>query len=293
MRIVVWVGILLCLVASWVQAEEVVTPTPPAVNVFTNPWQRLFSGSESSFSAALSYSTTLEKTGVRVPTGEESSVTHQRYNQRALLSMQYSPLSYFFANITLGTPIQDASKYSTNFVYSFGYDDWHPGTFSLVYGNYGSSNYFYPAKGDQHTYFDQGKWTLAYKFSLPASIEPYLLLNQKDNLICQVGYSYVARFYSLADNGLQRNKNQLLASCGYTLLQHYFLRVSTFYYLDDQQQQPWDSDYTYSFGYVSSYLPGAVSLRYDNYSGARYPWRASSSTNFRQGTINLSWTLPF
>ena len=78
-----------------------------------------------------------------------------------------------------------------------------------------------------------------------------------------------------------------------TLLQHYFLRVSSFYYPDSQQQQPWDYDYTYSIGYVSSYLPGAVSVHYDNYTGTRYPWRSDANANFRRGTINLSWTLPF
>lgn len=54
-----------------------------------------------------------------------------------------------------------------------------------------------------------------------------------------------------------------------------------------------DYDYTYSIGYVSSYLPGAVSVHYDNYTGTRYPWRSDANANFRRGTINLSWTLPF
>lgn len=274
-------------------ATENITPNKPAVRVFTSPWTRLFSGSESSFSTALTYSTTLDQELVKVPTGENSYEIHDRYNQRALLSMQYSPLSYFFANITARAPIQEVSKYSTNFVYSFGYDDWHPDTFSLVYGNYSDNNYFYPAKDAQRTRFEQGTWTFAYKFALPQAVEEHLLINKEDALICQLGYSYVPRFYSLSDNSVQRGKNSFLASCGYTLSQHYFLRVSAFYYPDSQQQQPWDYDYTYSFGYVSSYLPGALSVHYDNYTGTRYPWRGSPDANFRRGTINVSWTLPF
>lgn len=124
--------------------------------------------------------------------------------------------------MTLRTPVQDISKYSTNFVYSFGYDDWHPGTFSLVYGNYSDNNYFYPAKDQQRTRFEQGTWTFAYKFSLPQNVEKHLLINKEDALICQLGYSYVPRYFSLVDNAIERNKNMFLASCGYTLLQHYF-----------------------------------------------------------------------
>ncbi|CAI0841863.1 MULTISPECIES: hypothetical protein [Serratia] len=268
-------------------------PNQPAVRVFTSPWARLFSGSESSFSTALTYNSDLARHPVYVPTGRDASEIHDKYNQRLLLSMQYSPMSYFFANMTVRVPLQDTNKYSTDFVYSFGYDDWHPGTFSLVYGNYSEDNHFYPASGARHTYFERGAWTFAYKFSLPGSLEKHLLINKEDALICQVGYSYVPRYYSLADSGIKRNKSSLLASCGYTLLQHYFLRVSSFYYPDSRQQQPWDYDYTYSIGYVSSYLPGAVSVHYDNYSGTRYPWRSDANANFRRGTINLSWTLPF
>ncbi|KNE87548.1 hypothetical protein PSTG_19067, partial [Puccinia striiformis f. sp. tritici PST-78] len=96
-----------------------------------------------------------------------------------------------------------------------------------------------------------GTWTFAYKFALADSIEKHLLINKEDSLICQVGYSYVPRYFSTESNSIKENKNILLASCGYTLLQHYFLRVSSFYYPDNKQQQPWDYDYTYSIGYVS------------------------------------------
>ncbi|VEA67336.1 Uncharacterised protein [Serratia plymuthica] len=281
-----------CLLSSLACAADTV-PNQPAVKLFTSPWSRLFSGSETSLSTALTYNSDLAKQPVYVPTGSDSYIVRDKYNQRLLFSMQYSPLSYFFANMTVRVPLQDTNRYSTDFVYSFGYDDWHPGTFSLVYGNYNDNNHFYPASGDRHTYFEQGTWTFAYKFALADNLEKHLLINKEDSLICQFGYSYVPRYFSTESNSIKENKNILLASCGYTLLQHYFLRVSSFYYPDNKQQQPWDYDYTYSLGYVSSYLPGAVSVHYDNYSGTRYPWRSNANANFRSGTINLSWTLPF
>ncbi|WP_042528411.1 hypothetical protein [Yersinia ruckeri] len=263
-----------------------------AVKLFTSPWTRLFSGDEATFSTALSYSSPLKKSLINVPTGRDSSKEVYKLNQQGLFSMQYSPISYFFANMSIRVPLQNASKYSTNYVYSFGYDDWHPGTFSLVYGNYSDNNSFFPAAGAQSTRFEQGGWTLGYKFTLPKVIESALLINKDDSIGCQVGYSYVPRYFSDASSTIKENKNSFLGSCGYTLQQHYFFRLSAFYFPDHQQQQPWDYDYSYSFGYTSGYAPGSWSIHYDNYSGTRYPWRQDANANFRSGTINLSWTLP-
>lgn len=261
--------------------------------IFTTPWSRLFSGGESRFTTAITYSSPLSKQEIYVPTGRNSTERRDKVNQRLLFSMQYTPMGYFFVNMTTRVPVQDTSKYSTDYVYSFGYDDWHPGTFSLVYGNYSEKNHFYPADGKRHTYFEQGAWTLAYKFSLPENIEKHLLFNKHDNLTCQVGYTYVPRYYSVKTSALENNKRSLLTSCGYTLKQHYFLRMSGFYYPQKGQQQPFDYDYTYSVGYVSSYQPGAITIQYTNYSATRYPWRSNANSNFRKGSINLSWTLPF
>lgn len=284
----------LCLSIAYItpvaQAEK--TSRPQVVEVFTTPWSRLFSGSESSFSTALTYNVPLERTVTTIPTGEESSETQERLNHRGLLSLQYSPLSYLFANTTLGVPLNEANKYSTNFSYSFGYDDWHPGTYSFIYSNYSQDNHFFTQSGKSVTTFESGAFTGAYKFRLPEKIEKKLLINKDDNIGCQVGYTYAYRYFDNESNSTKKNKNTLLASCGYTLKGHYFVRFSGFYYPDKSQQQPWNSDYTYSFGYVSSYQPGAISVHYDNYSGTRYPWRGNPTANFRSGTVSISWTLP-
>ncbi|GAB4591808.1 hypothetical protein ACVQ8M_07725 [Edwardsiella tarda] len=263
------------------------------VKIFTTPWARLFSGSEARFSTALTYSTPLSHQWLNVPLNSEQSEMRNIVNQRMLASFQYSPLSYFFANMTVRVPLQHLNRYRPDFVYSFGYDDWHPGTFSLVYSNYGDNNHFYPQQGQRRTNIEQGTITAAYKFALPDSWNKHLLIFPQDSLTCQVGYSYGPRYYSLQDNQMKRGKSALLGSCGYTLKQHFFFRLSAFYYPDRSQQQPWDSDYNYSFGYVSGYQPGDLSISYGNYSGTRYAWRSDRNANFRQGTINVSWTLPF
>lgn len=264
---------------------------PVQAAVFTNRWGRLFSGNKDKFSSALSFSSGLKEQRLTIPNGSESARQKKKINQLLNLSLQYSPYSYWFGNVTLRAPVSDFSRYSTNFRYSFGYDDWHPNTFSLVYSNYGD-NYLFTSGTTRHTYFEQGAFTFAYKFSLPESWQKHLLINKGDALTCQIGYSWVPRYYSLADNDLRANKQVGLGGCGYTFKQHFFIRATAFWYPKSEQQQPWNGDYSYSFGYAG-YTPGSLSVQYSNYSGTRFPGRGSSNAKFREGTISLIWFLPF
>ena len=264
--------------------------TTPA-RVSTGLWGRLFYGDDAKFSGALTFNSGLKDQRVSIPTGEDSVDQSNRVSQMMLLSLQYSPFSYWFANVTFRMPVRHVNKYSPDFRYSFGYDDWHPNTFSLVYGNYGD-NRFFPTSNNRRTYPEQGSWTFAYKFSLPKALEKHLLIQKGDAMTCQVGTTWVPRFYSLDANDRLSNKHVVLGGCGYSFVQHFFIRFTAFYYPDSSQQQPWDADYTYSFGY-STYKPGTFSIQYNNYSGTRYPGRKDSNANFREGTVSLIYYIPF
>ena len=264
---------------------------PIQAGVFTSRWGRLFSGNKDTFSGALSFSSGLKEQWLTIPNGSESAQQKKKINQLLNLSLQYSPYSYWFANVTLRAPITDFDRYTTDFRYSFGYDDWHANTFSLVYSNYGD-NHLFPSGNKRFTYFEQGAFTFAYKFSLPEPLERHLLINDGDALTCQLGYSWVPRYYSLADNDLRANKQVMLGGCGYTFKQHFFVRATAFWYPHASQQQPWNGDYSYSFGYAG-YMPGTFSLQYSNYSGTRFPGRSSANAKFREGTVSLIWFLPF
>lgn len=65
------------------------------------------------------------------------------------------------------------------------------------------------------------------------------------------------------------------------------MRATAFWYPDSSQQQPWNGDYSYSFGYAG-YTPGSFSVQYANYAGTRYPGHDSGSGKFREGTISLT-----
>lgn len=263
---------------------------PVQTGVFTSRWGRLFSGNDNKFSGALSYNSGLKEQWITIPNSSSSAEQKNKINQTLNLSLQYSPWSYWFANITTRVPVTDTSRYTTDFRYSFGYDDWHANTVSLVYSNYGD-NHFWPSGNNRISYFEQGAVTLAYKFSLPKPLEKSLLINDGDSLICQVGYSWVPRYYDLNSNDIRKNKSVVLGGCGYTFKQHFFVRATTFWFPDSSQQQPWNGDYSYSFGYAG-YTPGSLSLQYTNYSGTRYPGHQSGNAKFREGTVSLIWYLP-
>ncbi|MDF3623254.1 hypothetical protein, partial [Enterobacter hormaechei] len=179
---------------------------PVQAGVFTSRWGRLFSGNEDVFSGALSFSSGLKEQWMTIPNSSDTAEQKRKYNQTLNLSLQYSPYSYWFANVTSRLPVTDTSRYTADFRYSFGYDDWHANTFSLVYSNYGD-NRFWTSGNRRHTYFEQGAVTLAYKFSLPKPIETTLLINKCDSIICQMGYSWVPRYYDLDSNDIRKNKN--------------------------------------------------------------------------------------
>ena len=85
-------------------------------------------------------------------------------------SIKYNPLSYWFINATFYYYLDSSLKASFNpdFSYSFGYDDWHPYTFSLVYSNYGG-NRFNPnkRKNERFTTFEEGTISIGWKFLIP------------------------------------------------------------------------------------------------------------------------------
>jgi hypothetical protein len=60
------------------------------------------------------------------------------------------------------------------------------------------------------------------------------------------------------------------------------------------QQQPWDPDFTYGFGYFD-FHSGTFSVQYNNYSGNRFPWRhrGPHTGTFAYGGISISWGYGF
>ncbi|MFM6993696.1 MAG: hypothetical protein ACKOWO_01115, partial [Sediminibacterium sp.] len=82
----------------------------------------------------------------------------------AQAGFRWTPVAgdYWFAQATLLRYLRPSLKrpWNPEFTYGFGYDDWHPSTWSFTYANY-TGNRLDPdrARGEHRWNFERGTWT--------------------------------------------------------------------------------------------------------------------------------------
>lgn len=203
------------------------------------------------------------------------------------------PESWWFAQVVFYGYLRGERQQAWNpdFTYSFGYDDWHPDTWHLVYANYTGTR-FHPdtAAGESRFNFPEGQWTAGRKFSLPKPLEPWFLVGDGDRSICSANSHLMPRYEDLASGTTKSGKVSFSLGCRYERPGGWFAHLAVFAYPDRSQQQPWDPDFTYGFGY-DDWHPGSVSVRYNNYSGNRFPGRerGPGEGSFRSGSVTVTW----
>lgn len=218
-------------------------------------------------------------------------------NLAAFASLYYFPVGYWFVNVSFFQYIarRQAFPWEPDFTYSFGYSDWHPYTFSLVYGNYGG-NKFSPdaARGESFTRFDEGIWSFGWKFPAPTFLEEALRVHSSSGVGHQINLNTVARYYDVASSSFRGWKTFLTLQTRYTIWNYFYALLTVFAYPDASQQQPWDPDFTYGFGYYDWHSM-TISVQYNNYSGNRFPWnpRAVGTGTFLDGILSISWNVSF
>lgn len=210
----------------------------------------------------------------------------------ASLSLRYQPAGYWFAQATLYAYLDPARRapWNPDFTYSFGYDDWHPYTVSLVYSNY-ANNRFSPRKGDPVSPVDHGTVSLGWKAPMPRKLARLFLLDERRTINCRVGLNATPRF-DRNDGSTGSWKSSANLGCRYPFTDRLYLDVNVFAYAHGQQ--PWDPDYTYGFG-LFDYRSNRFSIQYANYSGNRFPGhaRAPHSGRFIDGGLSISWNHGF
>lgn len=213
--------------------------------------------------------------------------------------LRYNPYRYWFGGVTFYRYLLGDRQrpWNPDFTYTFGYDDWHADTFSLTYSNY-TGNRLFPDRSklsggqpEERTHFRQGQWSAGYKFALPEVLRPLLLFNEKDQLGCSINANLTPRYTDLASLSTRSGKRSASLGCRYSTPGNWYGNVTLFYFPDRSQQQPWDPDFTYGFGYFD-WHPGTISVQYNNYSGNRYPWhnRSPGQGAPRNGSLSVSWS---
>ena len=212
-------------------------------------------------------------------------------------TVKYNPIgSWFAAGTYYYYKDRDLQQdWNPDFSYVFGYDDWRPYTFSLVYSNYGG-NRINPDRdvGEELTEFNEGTISLGWKFPLPKAIAKPFIVSDDAGIGCIVGYNASPSYFDLATSTNRRWKQSASLGCKYVIKGNWYVNWTAYYYPKSYQQQPWDPDFTYGFGYFD-WRPGTLSLQYNNYSGNRYfgRKRGENTGRFMDGEISLSWSWSF
>ncbi len=265
---------------------------------FSIPWDELYVGKHASewrnilsgFSGGLSVGYPLTQSEVAL--GGEGGGDLAANNVTYSVSLKYKPLGSWFISTALIKYKDERLKrpWNPDFVYTFGYSDWRPYTLSLVYANYGG-NRLDPDEGEKTTSFEQGSWTLGWKFPIPTEISRIFTFTEEGRLGCNVGYSVVRKYFDSASGDLLDWKQTSSFGCKYTIVGAWYFNMTAFYYPYNEQKQPWNPDYIYGFGYFD-WRPGTITIQYNNYSGNRWPWheKEPNTGDFESGGLMIAWS---
>lgn len=182
-------------------------------------------------------------------------------------------------------------EWNPDFTYSFGYDDWRPGTFALTYDNYGGNRWRPAAGSDQRvTRFDEGTLTASYKILVPGALEAWFEEDGERHWSASVSAHVVPRYRQLDREARGSWKQSISIGVRNRFFRRLYVEGRAFVYPDREQQQPWDPDFTYGIGWFD-WRPGTLSIQYGNYSGNRWWNRERPGTGaVRNGAITVHFT---
>ncbi|RMH84181.1 MAG: hypothetical protein D6681_16625, partial [Calditrichaeota bacterium] len=257
---------------------------------YPSEWRNLFVG----FSGLFAFDYPLNRVPPKGGIGLSTQGVRVQNNMTVAAGIKYNPLSYWFISVTFYRYLnpQYQAPWNPDFSYVFGYDDWHPFTFSLTYANYGGNRLF-PDKqeGEVFTHFEEGTFSLGWKFVLPPAIERLFTVHETGGIGANLAFNLTPKYMDLATLSRKSWKKTVSLGIKYTIYKWWYANITLFYYPDPAQQQPWDPDFTYGFGYFD-WHPGTITVQYNNYSGNRFPWRkpGPGTGRFKHGSITVSWS---
>ncbi|MFY7998918.1 MAG: hypothetical protein ACOVSW_10015 [Candidatus Kapaibacteriota bacterium] len=262
---------------------------------FSVPWEDFFKKEKPTDGLSGSLSATYPLSDVASQQGSGSASQGVALSSAVVgASISYVPVGYWFINFSVMRYWFPERKQTWNpdFTYSFGYNDWHPYTFSFVYQNFGG-NRFAPQVGEAVTRFWEGTFSLGWKFPSAKILEYLCVVHPSGG----IGHSINANLmpqYRTADGEIRSWKTDFSFATKYTIYENFYLNFTLHWYPIRGQQQPWDPDFTYGFGYFD-WHPYTFSLQYNNFAGGRFPWNPTTmkSRGFLDGTLSLSWSFVF
>ncbi|MGF1776317.1 hypothetical protein [Vibrio nomapromontoriensis] len=228
-----------------------------------------------------------------LPSGTTNGPANVNYTSN--LSLKYVLMGNWFVSGTLYYywDKEQQQPWNPDFTYVFGYSDWRPYTFSLLYSNYGG-NRFSPEPGGSRTNFNEGTWSLGWKFPVTGKLLEWTRISKDGSIGCQTDYNYTPSYFDLASTGYKAHHQTLSLGCKYAITGNWYINATAFYYFDRSQQQPWNPDFTYGFGYFD-WRPGTITLQYNNYSGNRWNSQdaGENTGRFLDGSVMIAYSFSF
>lgn len=203
------------------------------------------------------------------------------------LTATYVPVQHWLIQASVYHYLNRAKRrpWDADFSYGFGYVDYRPHTFSLMYSNY-STNRFSPEPGQAVTRIGRGTLTGSWSFEAPKQIQ----LDPAQRTSCRLGYNVQPGFGAGAT--ARRWRQAASVGCSYPLWKSLYV-AATGYVYPHGEKDPSNPDFTYSFGWAD-WRPGGFSVQYSNYAGNRFPWdKSKGSGGFKRGTISIGWGAAF
>ncbi len=164
-----------------------------------------------------------------------------------------------------------SARWISDYSYSIGRYNWRPGKF-----NYGYENYINNKYSDNWDTFRQkfleGYYFLSYSHNLPYKITKAIALDSTTNLKFIYFGRYAIKYrdeFEARHGDLLHGKPSVGAATRLTIFRGLYVEGAVYYFFDKTQQQPWDPDYSYGFGYFD-WRSFRISLTYGNWAINRF-----------------------
>lgn len=186
------------------------------------------------------------------------------------------------------------APWSPNFNYAIGRYQWRSKKFNYGYENYQPTRFNDP-QDKLLSKLLSGYYFISYSHLMPDSLRKYIAIDSLSN----IKFTWFARYYlyhqgqgSELQGGTFNSSKPIVGMAWRYLMggRKFYVEFSPLFYLKPENQQPWDPDFTYGFGYFD-YRAFRVSASYGNYNVNRWPWNKQTlvKNSFWDGNFKVSF----
>jgi hypothetical protein len=196
-------------------------------------------------------------------------------------------------NLPLNEKVTKNMPWIADYSYMVVRSKYAPNTFYWGYSNFGYNKYSNSLKQFGHS-FVSGNFLVGYFIRIPDSVMKFLKIFPSSKLAPSIQINYAPRYYNERGEFVNDyfGKPVLCLNLKYILFKNIFVNGSVSYYLRKNIKLPWDSDYTYGFGF-ENWRPWKMSITYSNYTN-HFPGEPQTlNSGFLYGSLSLSFNYAF